>query len=307
MSWFQKLKEGLSKSSQKIAENIHSVLVKKPLDDEVLAEIEEILIASDFGPKTAAVYIEALRKSRFGKEVTDEEIRETLAFEIQKSLEAVSHTFELPEQKPFVILMVGVNGTGKTTTIGKLAHKYTSLGKKVMIAAGDTFRAAAVEQLDVWAKRANCELIKKEQGADPASLAFEAMQKAQEKSVDILFIDTAGRLQNQSHLMAELQKIIRVMQKIDASAPHATFLTLDATTGQNAFAQIEIFQQFTAINGLIVTKLDGTAKGGVVVGLCDRYKIPIRAIGVGEQIEDLQDFDAKNFARSLMGISQNDV
>lgn len=307
MSWFQKLKEGLSKSSQKIAENIHSVLVKKPLDDEVLAEIEDILIASDFGPKTAAVYIEALRKERFGKEVTDEEIRETLALEIQKSLEVVSHTFTLSDQKPFVILMVGVNGTGKTTTIGKLANKYTALGKKVMIAAGDTFRAAAVEQLDVWAKRANCELIKKEQGADPASLAFEALQKAHEKNVDILFIDTAGRLQNQSHLMAELQKIIRVMQKVDASAPHATFVTLDATTGQNAFAQIEIFQKFTSINGLIVTKLDGTAKGGVVVGLCDRYKIPIRAIGVGEQIEDLQDFDAKNFARSLMGISQNDV
>lgn len=305
MSWFQKLKEGLSKSSQKITENIHSVLLKRPLDEEVLDEIEEILIASDFGPKTSSIYIDALRKARFGKEVTDEEIRETLAFEIQKSFESVSHSFILSDHKPFVILMVGVNGTGKTTTIGKLANKYTSLGKKVMIAAGDTFRAAAVEQLEVWARRANCELVKKEQGGDPASLAFEALQKAKEKNVDILFIDTAGRLQNQSHLMAELQKITKVLQKIDNTAPHATFLTLDATTGQNAFAQVEIFQQFTPINGLVVTKLDGTAKGGVVVGLCDRYKIPIRAIGVGEQIEDLQDFDPKNFARSLMGISQN--
>ena len=261
------------------------------------------MILSDFGPETAVKYIDALRKSRFGKDVSDEEIRAFLSEEIEKSLEKVAHDFEIPKQDtPFVILMVGVNGTGKTTTIGKMALKYKNEGKKVMIAAGDTFRAAAVEQLRVWADRAGCAFVKKENGGDAASLAYEALEKARSENIDILFIDTAGRLQNKAHLMAELEKIIRVMKKVDPDAPHATFLMLDATTGQNAFHQVEIFKDLAAINGLVITKLDGTAKGGVVVGLTEKFGVPIRAIGVGEGIDDLQDFSSKAFAKSLMGL-----
>jgi fused signal recognition particle receptor len=303
LSWFQRLKTGLSRSSTRLTEGLAAILVKRKLDQDTLDEIEELLIAADLGPATAAQLAADLGKSRFGKEVTDEEVRLFLADRIAALLAPVALPLDPAGAKPFVVLMVGVNGVGKTTTIGKLAERYRGEGKRVMMAAGDTFRAAAVAQLAIWAERTGAIVVKKDQGADPAALAYEAFERARREDIDVLLIDTAGRLHNKAGLMEELAKIIRVLRKIDPGAPHATVLVLDATTGQNAIQQVEVFRDLVKINGLVVTKLDGSAKGGVLVALAEKFKLPVHAIGVGETALDLQAFDPTEFARSLMGIA----
>lgn len=300
-SWLQRMREGLSQSSNKISTGITDVFTKRKLDDETIEQLEELLITADLGPATAAKLAAAIAKSRFGKEVTPEEIRAALAEEIAKILKTAESTLDVTTAKPFVILVAGVNGAGKTTTIGKLASQWKAEGKKVMLAAGDTFRAAAVQQLKVWAERTQSPIVAKEEGADAAALAYEAIERAQAENVDILMIDTAGRLQNKTNLMEELSKIIRVMRKKIPDAPHATFLVLDATVGQNAHSQVELFKEMIPITGLIVTKLDGTAKGGVLVSLVERFGLPVHAIGIGEGIEDLKGFRAEDYAAGLTG------
>jgi len=300
--FFKKLSEGLSKSSGKISTGITDIFTKKKLDAETLAQLEELLITADLGPATAAKLAAAVAKNRFDKETSPEEIKEALATEIENILKPVEKPLITDTAKPFVILMVGVNGTGKTTTIGKWAHQFKDSGKKVMLAAGDTFRAAAVEQLKVWGTRVDCPVIFKDAGADAAALAYEAVDRAVAENVDVLFIDTAGRLQNKTDLMAELEKMVRVIKKKIPDAPHATILVLDATVGQNAHSQAELFKQIINITGLVVTKLDGTAKGGVLVSLAERFVLPVHAIGIGEGIEDLRPFAARDFARSLTGL-----
>ncbi len=304
--FFKKLSEGLSQSSGKISSGISDIFTKKKLDAETLSQLEELLITADLGPATAAKLTAAVSKNRFGKEVSSEEIKEALATEIETILTPVQKPFSTDSAKPFVILMVGVNGTGKTTTIGKWAHQFKDNGKKVMLAAGDTFRAAAVEQLKVWGTRIDCPVITKEEGADAASLAYEAVDRALAENVDVLMIDTAGRLQNKTDLMVELEKIVRVIKKKIPDAPHAAILVLDATVGQNAHSQVELFKQIINITGLIVTKLDGTAKGGVLVSLAERFVLPVHAIGIGEGIGDLRPFVARDFARSLTGLQGAD-
>ncbi len=302
-SWFTRLKEGLSKSTQRITQGITGLFVKKKLDQKTLDELEEVLIQADLGVAVAGRLVENLRKTRFDKEVTDEEVRGAFADDIAQILAPVAqHLAISPEHKPHVVLVVGVNGSGKTTTIGKMARQFVEEGRKVMIAAGDTFRAAAVEQLKIWGERAGVPVIAKESGADAAGLAFEALQQARAQGADVLLIDTAGRLQNKTGLMEELAKIVRVMRKLDPTAPHSCLLVLDATVGQNAHSQVEVFREMVAIDGLVVTKLDGSAKGGVLVALAERFKVPVVAIGVGEGIDDLRPFDARQFARSLMGL-----
>ncbi len=301
-SFFGRLKAGLSRSAQKLTGGITAIFTKRKLDDEALEELEEQLIAADLGPAVASRIIKGFRSTRFGKEVTDEEVRETLAAEISEILGPVAKPLELDlSHKPYVILMVGVNGAGKTTTIGKLASVYREQGLTPMLAAGDTFRAAAVEQLQVWGSRAGCDVVTAPANTDPASLAHDALSRAQKSSADVLLIDTAGRLHNKTALMEELRKIIRVIRKLDPTAPHATLLTLDATTGQNAVTQVGIFKEMVDLSGLIVTKLDGSARGGIVVALAEKYGLPIHAVGTGEQIADLRPFDASEFARALVG------
>ena len=301
-SFFSRLKSGLSRSAAKLTGGITGVFTKRKLDDEALEELEEQLIAADLGPAVAARIIKSFRSTRFGKEVTDEEVQETLAAEITRVLTPVAKPLELDaSHKPYVILMVGVNGAGKTTTIGKLALAYREQGLIPMLAAGDTFRAAAVEQLQVWGSRAGCEVVTAPANTDPASLAHDALCRARKVGADVLLIDTAGRLHNKTALMEELRKLIRVIRKLDPSAPHATLLTLDATTGQNAVAQVGIFKEMVELSGLIVTKLDGSARGGIVVALAEKYGLPIHAVGTGEQIADLRPFDAAEFARALVG------
>ena len=297
--WLSRLSSGLKKSSQKF----NDVLTKRKLDEDALEELEDSLIMADLGPKTAAKIMAEFSASRFGKEVDESEIKLALAESITKILTPVARPLYIrAEVKPNVILMTGVNGAGKTTTIGKMASQFQKEGKKVMMAAADTFRAAAVEQLIVWGERNHCPVVAKEIGSDPASVAFEAYEKAKADGVDVLLIDTAGRLHNKKNLMEELQKIIRVLQKQDEDTPHATLLVLDSTTGQNALSQVETFKELVNISGLIVTKLDGSAKGGVVVALADQFNLPIHAVGVGETIHDLQPFTADSYARSLLGI-----
>ncbi len=300
--WFQRLKQGLSRSSSRLTEGLAAILVKRKLDQETLDEIEELLIAADLGPATAAELAADLGKSRFGKEVTDDEVRLFLAERIADLLAPVALPLDTTGSKPFVILVVGVNGVGKTTTIGKLAEHYRGEDKRVMMAAGDTFRAAAVAQLAIWGERTGAPVVKKEEGADPAALAYEALERARREDIDVLLIDTAGRLHNKAGLMEELAKVIRVLQKLDPTAPHSTLLVLDATTGQNALQQVETFRSLVKVNGLVVTKLDGSAKGGVLVALAEKFKLPVHAIGVGETAQDLQAFDPRDFARSLMGV-----
>ena len=301
--WLARLRSGLQKSSAKLSENITGVFTKKKLDADALAELEESLIAADLGPTVAARLVKDFGKSRFGKDVEEGEIKTALAGQLAELLQPYAVPLTIDEdKKPFVVLMVGVNGTGKTTTIGKLAQHYARQGLKVMMAAGDTFRAAAASQLKIWGERAGAEVIAGEQGGDAAALAYQSLEKAKAAGADLLLVDTAGRLHNKGDLMQELAKIVRVLKKIDPSAPHATLLTLDATTGQNAHAQVEIFREIAQVTGLVVTKLDGSAKGGVVVALADRFKLPIHAIGVGEGAEDLQPFDAKDFAKALVDL-----
>jgi fused signal recognition particle receptor len=302
-AFFSKLKSGLSKTAEKLGQNIAATFTKRKLDEAALEELEDMLVAADLGTAVASRIIGNFRRTRFGKEVTDTEIREALAAEIAAILLPVA----LPltpekEKKPFVILMVGVNGAGKTTTIGKLAALYREQGLTPMLAAGDTFRAAAVEQLQIWGGRAGAEVISAPPNSDAASLAHDALRQAQAKSADVLLIDTAGRLHNKTVLMEELRKIIRVIRKLDATAPHAILLTLDATIGQNAIAQVGTFRDMVELTGLVVTKLDGSAKGGIVVALADTFKLPVHAVGTGEQAGDLRPFDASEYARALLGL-----
>ncbi len=299
--WLSRLKAGLQRSAATVTEGLSSVLIKRKLDESALAELEDALIAADLGPSVAAQIVASFGKSRFGKEVSSAEIRQALAEQITAILAPVARPLEINfTRKPFVILVVGVNGTGKTTTIAKFAQSYVAHGLKVTVAAGDTFRAAAVSQLKLWSERVGAHCVAGESGSDAAALAFRALEESRAQGSDILMIDTAGRLHNKSDLMQELAKIVRVIKKLDPEAPHATLLTLDATTGQNAHAQVDAFRAMTNITGLVVTKLDGTAKGGVVVALADRCKLPIYAIGVGEQADDLQPFVAEDFARALV-------
>ena len=303
LGWFARLRQGLSRSSTNIKEQIASVVTRRKLDAGTLEELEDALIAADMGVETSGLLVKALAKDRFGKEVTDTEVREVLATAAAQMLAPVAEP--LPHRarfKPQVVLVCGVNGTGKTTTIGKLASQAVSAGLKVVLAACDTFRAAAVEQLEIWGRRNGVPVIRGKEAADPAGLAFDALQRARAEGADLLIIDTAGRLQNKQGLMDELRKIVRVIKKLDPEAPHDCVLVLDATTGQNAHSQVEIFKEMVDITGLIVTKLDGTAKGGVVVALARRFGLPIHAIGVGETIDDLRPFEATSFARALLGL-----
>jgi fused signal recognition particle receptor len=301
--FFQKLKSGLSRSAEKLGSGIAAAFTKRKLDDAALEELEDMLIGADLGTKVAARVIGEFRRTRFGKEVTDTEIRESLAADIAGILAPVALPL-VPDgtKKPFVILMTGVNGAGKTTTIGKLASLYREQGLSVILAAGDTFRAAAVEQLQIWGQRTGAEVVSAPANTDPASLAHDALARAQKIGADVLLIDTAGRLHNKTALMEELRKIVRVIRKLDESAPHAVLLTLDATTGQNAVAQVRIFKEMVDLTGLIVTKLDGSARGGIVVALADEFGLPVHAVGTGEQAGDLRPFDATEFARALVGL-----
>ncbi|MBE7213105.1 MAG: signal recognition particle-docking protein FtsY, partial [Gluconacetobacter diazotrophicus] len=277
---------------------------KRRLDDEALEELEELLIAADLGPEMAARVIEEFRRSRFGREVTDDEVREALSDEIARVLAPVAIPFEPdPARRPHVVLVVGVNGTGKTTTIGKMALQYGREGLRTVLVAGDTFRAAAVEQLQIWGERVGAPVIAGPPGADAAGLAFEAVQRARGENADLVLIDTAGRLHNKAALMDELAKIIRVIRKFDAEAPHSVILVLDATTGQNAIEQVRVFKELVAVTGLVVTKLDGSARGGIVVALAESFGLPLHAVGVGEKAEDLRPFSAADFARGLVGDS----
>lgn len=300
--WWQKLTQGLQKSTSQISGGITSIFTKRKLDDETLEQLEELLIKADMGTATALRVTENLRKTRFGKDVTDEEIRTALAEDIATQLQPVAATLDFTKAKPFVLLMVGVNGVGKTTTMGKLAKQLQEVGKSVLMVAGDTFRAAAVAQLRIWAERSGATLIEGAEGADPASLAYKGLEEAVAQGTDVVMIDTAGRLHNKAGLMAELEKIIRVIKKRDETAPHATLLVLDATTGQNALQQVQVFSEMAAVSGLILTKLDGSARGGILVALAEKFKLPVYAIGVGEGIDDLRPFTPNAFARALLGI-----
>ncbi len=277
---------------------------KREFDDAMLESLEEVLIEADMGVETALRVTANIAEGRMGKRVSAREIKEALAAEVTRIMEPVAKPMPLYAKRPQVVLVVGVNGSGKTTTIGKLASQFKAAGKSVVIAAGDTFRAAAVEQLQVWGQRAGVPVLTAPEGSDPASLAFEAMTKAQESGADLLMIDTAGRLQNRADLMEELTKIVRVIRKKDPEAPHNTLLVLDATTGQNAVNQVEIFRKIADVSGLVMTKLDGTAKGGVLVALADKFGLPIHAIGLGEQIDDLAPFDPEDFAAALVGLEK---
>ncbi len=301
--WLSRLREGLSKSTKKVAESITGLFTKKKLDQQTLDDLEDALIQADLGVAVAARLVGKLSKERFGKEVTEEEVRAAFADDIAEILQPVAVPLIIDAaRKPHVVLVVGVNGSGKTTTIAKLAGRYKGEGRSVMLAAGDTFRAAAVEQLKVWGDRAGVPVVSKQTGADAAGLAYEALEQARAEKTDVLLIDTAGRLHNKTNLMEELAKIVRVIRKLDPEAPHSCLLVLDATTGQNAHAQVETFKTMSPVDALVLTKLDGSAKGGVLVALAEKFKLPVVAIGVGEGIDDLRPFEARAFARGLMGL-----
>ena len=301
-NWFQRLASGLKRSSDQLTTNITSVFTKKKLDAAMLEDLEDILIQSDFGLDMASQVTETLRRERFDRDVSAEEVRQVLADEIIKVLDPVATPLVIDTaQKPFVILMIGVNGSGKTTTIGKLASLYSAQGKKVMLAAGDTFRAAAIEQLQVWGQRTGAPVVAKPAGSDASGLAFEAVERARAEGSDVLIIDTAGRLQNRDELMNELEKVIRVIKKVDPTAPHATLLTLDATTGQNALNQVEIFGKRAGVTGIVMTKLDGTARGGILVAIAHKFGLPVHFIGVGEGVDNIEPFAARDFAEAIAG------
>jgi fused signal recognition particle receptor len=301
--WVSRLRAGMARSSARLTEGINTIFNRRRLDEDALLELEELLIASDMGVGVAGEVAESLRKTRFNQEVSPEEVRTALAEQVIRLVEPVTKPLRVdPTKKPFVILVIGVNGSGKTTTIAKLAKQYRDDGRKVVLAAGDTFRAAAVEQLQIWGERTGCPVVTRPEGSDAAGLAYDAMIQAQSQGSDILLIDTAGRLHNKANLMAELQKIVRVLKKADPQAPHSVLLVLDATTGQNAHAQAEIFREMVGVTGIVMTKLDGTARGGVLVSLAEKYGIPIHAIGVGETADDLRPFEARAYARSLVGL-----
>ena len=300
LGWFQRLKAGLTKTSAKLSQDIAGLFTKRKLDADTLQELEDLLIQADLGVETAARISAALSKGRFDREVATDDVRAVLAAEVERALAPVAKPLHIAgEHKPHVILVTGVNGTGKTTTIGKLAHRLRREGRTVTLAAGDTFRAAAIEQLKIWGARTGAEVVARNTGADAAGLAFDALKLAREKKSDVLLIDTAGRLQNKQALMDELEKVIRVLRKLDPTAPHQVLLVLDATTGQNALNQVEIFKDRAGVTGLVMTKLDGTARGGILVAISAKFGLPVHAIGIGEGIEDLAAFDAGEFARAI--------
>lgn len=302
--WFSRLREGLSKTSSNLSSGISDIFTKRKLDDEALEELEELLIQADVGAATAASIVAEFGEGRFDKEIEPQEVKKALAELITTRLNPVAQPLGLNQNAPDVVLVVGVNGNGKTTTIGKLAAQYKAEGKKVMLCAADTFRAAAVEQLQQWGERAGCPVVTGEAQADPASVAYQALERARQEQADMLLIDTAGRLHNKANLMQELQKMIRVLHKLDETAPHRILQVLDATTGQNALAQVEAFRELVQVDALAVTKLDGTAKAGVIIALAERFQLPIVAIGVGESAADLRPFSAEQFAESLVGLAE---
>ena len=299
-SWFQKLRSGLTKTSSRLSDGITGIFTKKKLDATTLEDLEDLLIQADLGVDTAMRITDTLSKGRYEKGIAPEDVRRVLAEEVERVLTPVAQTLELnAAARPHVILVVGVNGAGKTTTIGKMAAKFAAEGKKVMLAAGDTFRAAAIDQLKIWADRTGSAVIARDVGADSSGLAYDALKAAREGQYDVLIVDTAGRLQNKQALMDELEKVVRVLRKLDPDAPHDVTLVLDATTGQNAMQQVEVFRERAGVTALIMTKLDGTARGGILVSIASKFAIPVYAIGVGEGVEDLQPFDAAQFAKAI--------
>jgi fused signal recognition particle receptor len=301
-SWWQRLSGGLKRTSSSIGSAITDLVSKRKLDAAMLDELEEMLIRADLGVDVAAKISAAVGEGRYDKAIAPDEVKAVVAAEVEKVLTPVAQPLAVEGAKPFVILVSGVNGSGKTTTIGKLAARFRAEGKKVMLAAGDTFRAAAIDQLKIWGERTGAPVIASTPGSDAASLAFEALTAAQAQGIDILLIDTAGRLQNKAVLMDELEKIVRVMKKVDATAPHAVLLVLDATVGQNALSQVEIFRKVAGVTGLVMTKLDGTARGGILVALAAKFALPVHFIGLGEGVEDLAPFTARDFARAIAGM-----
>ncbi|MGE0765355.1 MAG: signal recognition particle-docking protein FtsY [Hyphomicrobiaceae bacterium] len=299
-SWFQRLTSGLSKTSSRLSEGISSIFNKRKLDSATLDDLEDLLIQADLGVETATAITDAIGKGRFEKGISADEVKEILAAEVERVLAPVAKPLDVASgRRPHVVLVVGVNGTGKTTTIGKLAERLRRDGLKVMLAAGDTFRAAAIDQLKIWGERTGAPVVARAVGADSSGLAFDALKQAQHDGVDVLLLDTAGRLQNKQGLMEELEKVIRVLRKIDPEAPHDCVLVLDATTGQNALSQVEVFRDKAGVTGLVMTKLDGTARGGILVAIAAKYRIPVHAIGIGEGVDDLQPFDPREFARAI--------
>jgi len=301
-SWWQRLSGGLKRTSASIGGAVTDIVAKRRLDQAMLDDIEDVLIRADLGVESAARIASAVGEGRYDKSITADEVKAVVATEVEKVLTPVAKPLMIGERKPFVVLVVGVNGSGKTTTIGKLAAKFRAEGRSVMLAAGDTFRAAAIDQLNIWGGRSGASVIARPPGADAAGLAFDALTQARGEDVDVLLVDTAGRLQNKAILMDELQKIVRVMKKVDAAVPHAVLLVLDATVGQNALSQVEVFRDIAGVTGLVMTKLDGTARGGILVAIAAKYGLPVHFIGVGEGIDDLAPFAAKDFARAIAGI-----
>jgi len=303
LGWFQRLRHGLAKTSTELSDGITGVFTKRKLDAATLEELEDLLIQADLGLETAMRITDRLSEGRYEKEISPEAVKTILAEEVESALRPVAVPLKIDSaNRPHIILVVGVNGTGKTTTIGKLARQFAGEGKRLLLAAGDTFRAAAIEQLRIWGERTGSPVVARGTGADAAGLVFDALRQAREENRDLLIIDTAGRLQNKADLMAELEKIVRVIKKIDPTGPHTVLLTLDATTGQNALNQVDIFKKTAGVTGLIMTKLDGTARGGILVAIADKHKLPVHAIGVGEGADDLQPFDAGDFARAIAGL-----
>jgi fused signal recognition particle receptor len=303
LSWWRRLSSGLKRTSSSLGTAVADLVTKRKLDRAMLEDIEDVLLRADLGTEVAARISAAVGVGRYDKSITEDEVKAVVASEVEKVLAPVAKPLSIDQtRKPFVILVVGVNGSGKTTTIGKLAARLAAERRKVMLAAGDTFRAAAIEQLKIWGDRTNAPVISGAQGSDSASLAFNALTAAREGGLDVLLVDTAGRLQNKAELMNELEKMVRVIKKVDASAPHAVLLVLDATVGQNALSQVEAFQRTAGVTGLVMTKLDGTARGGILVALAEKYKLPVHFIGVGEGVEDLAPFTARDFAQAIAGI-----
>jgi fused signal recognition particle receptor len=302
-SLWQRLTGGLKRTTSALGGAVADLVTKRKLDGDTIEELEEVLIRADLGVDVAAKIAAAVGQGRYDKTVTVDEVKGILAAEMGKILAPVAKPLAIDgAQKPFVVLVVGVNGSGKTTTIGKLAAKFSAQGHKVMLAAGDTFRAAAIEQLKIWGSRIGAKVIARDQGSDAASLAYEALEAARADNIDVLLVDTAGRLQNKTGLMSELDKIVRVMKKVDASAPHAVVLVLDATVGQNALSQVGEFQKVAGVTGLVMTKLDGTARGGILVAIAAKYALPVHFIGFGESVDDLEVFDAQEFAKAVAGV-----
>jgi fused signal recognition particle receptor len=301
-SWWQRLSGGLKRTSASIGGAVADLVVKRKLDQEMLDEIEEVLIRADLGLDTAARIASAVGEGRYDKSITSDEVKAVVAAEVEKVLAPVAKPLNVDGEKPFVVLVVGVNGSGKTTTIGKLAAKLHAEGRSVMLAAGDTFRAAAIDQLNIWGGRSGATVIARAPGSDAAGLAFDALTQARVEEIDVLLVDTAGRLQNKAVLMDELEKIVRVMKKVDPAVPHAVLLVLDATVGQNALSQVEVFRDIAGVTGLVMTKLDGTARGGILVAIAAKFGLPVHFIGVGESIDDLAPFSARDFARAVAGV-----